>query len=442
MKTLTHSAGRTSVATGTWRLLVGALALATAALVGACGGGGGGVAGVGSGGTGSFSVGTITGFGSIFVNGIRYEDNGARLVDDDGTVKVLGTDDNPLKLGMVVEVNGIVDDSGTVRSATQIAYGAEIKGPVTAVDAAAGTFRVFGVTVRTTSTTVYEDIAGVASLAAGNVVEVYGLPDSAGRIVATHVEREAASEAAYAADGGTYRLRGPVDGLLASSSGSTFALRGVAIRTDASTQFDGTPTEGASVSVRLNPTLQSDGRYLAQRVKVRSASFDDLPSSAEAEIEGYVSDLDASAGTLSVAGYPVRLAANVAYEDGTAADLKNGVRIEAKGSVTNGVLVAARIEFESLDDDDDGDDHEVPGGLPEFEFKGTAACIECGARHLHGEGCHLSYDAGTEFRGWPEWHDARRQDSRGKGRECSRRPAPPIGPPGSSSTIDCPANLS
>ncbi|MBE2242802.1 MAG: hypothetical protein IAE86_08610 [Burkholderiaceae bacterium] len=379
------------------RLLRAVCTLSAAALLLACGGGGGDVAGVGTGGTGSFSIGTVTGFGSVFVNGVRYEDDGARLIDDDGTVTILGSSANPLRVGMVVEVTG--SDDGGVRSATQIAYGAELEGPVTAVDAAAGTFRVFGVTVRTTSTTVYEDIAGVASLAAGNVVEVHGLPDSAGRIVATHVEREATSEAAYAADGGTYRLRGPVDGLLSSSSGSTFTLRGVAIRTDGATQLDGTPTEGASVSVRLNPTLQSDGRYLAQRVKVRSASFDDLPSSAEAEIEGYVSDLDASAGNLSVAGYPVRLAANVAYEDGTAADLKNGVRIEAKGSVTNGVLVAARIEFESLDDDDDGDDDEVPGGLPEFEFKGTAACIECGASSgsFGIKGVTVTYDARTEF---------------------------------------------
>jgi hypothetical protein len=195
------------------------------------------------------------------------------------------------------------------------------------------------------------------------VVEVHGLPDSAGRIVATHVEREAASEAAYIAGGGEYRLRGPVVGLLSSSSGSTFAVRGVAIRTDGATQFDGTPVEGSSVSVRLNPTLQSDGRYLAQRVKLRSASYDDLPSTAEAEIEGYVSGFDASAGTLTVAGYAVRLASNVAYEDGIAADLKNGVRIEAKGSVDNGVLVAAVIKFESHDDNGDGNDDEVSGGL-------------------------------------------------------------------------------
>jgi hypothetical protein len=57
----------------------------------------------------------VTGFGSVFVNGIRYEDNGARLVDDDGTVKVLGTVDNPLKLGMVVRTRA---DADTVESRT------------------------------------------------------------------------------------------------------------------------------------------------------------------------------------------------------------------------------------------------------------------------------------------------------------------------------------
>jgi hypothetical protein len=72
------------------RLLRAVCTLSTAALLLACGGGGGGIAGVGTGGTGSFSVGTVTGFGSVFVNGVRYDDDGARLVDDDSKVTILG----------------------------------------------------------------------------------------------------------------------------------------------------------------------------------------------------------------------------------------------------------------------------------------------------------------------------------------------------------------
>jgi hypothetical protein len=379
------------------------LALAAATLLVACGGGGGDIAGVGTGGTGSFSVGTVTGFGSVFVNGIRYEDNGARLVDDDGTVKVLGTDDNPLKVGMVVEVTGSVDDSGTVRSATQIAYGAEIKGPVTAVDAAAGTFNVFGITVRTTTTTVYDSFGGVATLATGNVVEVHGQPDTNGRIVATYIQREATSVAAFVADDGEYRLRGAVAGLGGSSPAYTFTVRGVALRTGAGTEFDGTPADGVSVSVRLNPTLQADGRYLVERLKVRSARYDDSLSAAKGEVEGYVSGYTGAASAFQVAGYPVRLAAGAVYEDGVATDLKDGIRVEAKGSIDNGVLVVTKLEFKSRDDDDDGDDDDASSGSKEYEFKGTAACVSCGSTTgtftVKGVTVNtVNYGATTEFR--------------------------------------------
>lgn len=383
-----------------WRLFASGLALASAAFLSACGGGGGDTAGVGTGGTGSFSVGTVTGFGSVFVNGIHYEDDGARVIDDDGTVKVIGADDNPLKVGMVVEVIGRVDGSGTVRSATQIVYGAEIKGPVTAVDALTGTFSVFGITVRTTTTTVYDNFGGVAALATGNVVEVHGQPDTNGDIVATYVEREASSVAAFVADDGEYRLRGAVTGLSGSSPAYAFTLRGVAIRTDATTDFDGAPADGVSVSVRLNPAQQGDGSYLAERLKVRTASYDESSSSAEGEVEGYVAGFSSAASDFQVAGYAVRLSSSVAFEDGVATDLKNGIRVEAKGSIENGVLVVTQLEFKSRDDDDDGDDDDVSGGSREFEFEGAASCVSCGGTSgtFTVKGVTLNYDATTEFK--------------------------------------------
>ena len=402
MKPDTHPAGLEPATACSWRRrLHAALACATAALMVACGGGGGDTAGVGTGGTGSFVVGSVTGFGSVFVNGVRYEDTGARVVDDDGTVKVLGTDDNPLKVGMVVELTGTVDDSGTVRKATQIAYGAEIKGPVTAVDAAAGTFEVFGITVRTSATsTNFFNFGGVAALAAGNVVEVHGQPDTSGRIVATYVEREATTEAEFANGDGEYRLRGAIAGLGGSAAGYLFMVRGVAVRSDGSTRIEGTPVDGAAVSVRLNPVPLGDGSYLAERLKMRSTSLDDVSSSAEAELEGYVSEFDASTGSFRVAGYAAKLGSTVAYEDGVATDLKNGIRVEAKGSVQNGVLVVTKLEFKSLDSDDDGNDDDVSGGSEdENQFNGIATCVSCGSSsgNFTIKGETVRYDSSTEF---------------------------------------------
>ena len=84
------------------RLAVGLpLAAGLSVLLAACGGGGGGdIAGVGTGGTGTISstvsVGPISGFGSIIVAGVRFDDTTATVTDEDGTVR--SRDD--LKLGM------------------------------------------------------------------------------------------------------------------------------------------------------------------------------------------------------------------------------------------------------------------------------------------------------------------------------------------------------
>ena len=71
------------------------------ALAAACGGGGG----VDTGGTGatvsSYSVGRISGFGSIVVNGVHFDESGASIVDDDGAPHRR----DELQLGMTVNVD-------------------------------------------------------------------------------------------------------------------------------------------------------------------------------------------------------------------------------------------------------------------------------------------------------------------------------------------------
>src|SRR5438128_484994 len=92
------------------RVLTSLLAAAGIVALPSCGGGGGGgdagggatVGGVDTGGTGAFSTGRITGFGSVIVNGVRFEDNAARVADDDDEAKVFRPED--LRLGMVVRI--------------------------------------------------------------------------------------------------------------------------------------------------------------------------------------------------------------------------------------------------------------------------------------------------------------------------------------------------
>src|SRR5436189_6062435 len=87
---------------------------AAAALLAGCGGGGDtGTSSVPAGSSGantsSFAAGAISGFGSVIVNGVRFDDSAARIADDDGRV----ADSSALKLGMRVEIDGgAVSDDG------------------------------------------------------------------------------------------------------------------------------------------------------------------------------------------------------------------------------------------------------------------------------------------------------------------------------------------
>ena len=123
--------------------------------IAACGGGGTDVAGLSSGGTGSFTSGTISGFGSIIVNGIRYNNDAASLLPNDDSVSSVQS----LQLGMVVNIEGsAVTPAATATglptaTAYRITYGSEWVGPVS--NKGATSFEILGHTVDVLSTTFF-----------------------------------------------------------------------------------------------------------------------------------------------------------------------------------------------------------------------------------------------------------------------------------------------
>lgn len=124
--------------------LLVALAATLALLLASCGGG------VGTGGTGSFSyaAGPITGFGSIVVNDVHFDESAARVEDADGNVSTR----DALRLGMTVDVDGgdIAPATATTSasaSATRVRYASEMLGGVGTVDRAALSFTLLGQTV-------------------------------------------------------------------------------------------------------------------------------------------------------------------------------------------------------------------------------------------------------------------------------------------------------
>ena len=99
--------------------------LSLSIILSACGGGGGGDGNISSN-TATLSSGTISGLGSIVVNGIRYETVGSQVLDADDGITDINT---PLRIGMTVSVEQNGTDSVTLRPiARKILVQSGIKG--------------------------------------------------------------------------------------------------------------------------------------------------------------------------------------------------------------------------------------------------------------------------------------------------------------------------
>ena len=367
-----------------------AAVLGATVLVTACGGGGSG--GVDTGGTGaplSFSKGPISGFGSVIVNAVRYDDRFATIVDADGNA--VRRDD--LKLGMVAEIDGdaIVAGSAGATStarASRIRIASEIVGPVQGVSGQ--TLTVLGQQVRVDAAPAFDTALPLrlASLVVGGVVEVYALPDGVtGRYLATRIGLKAAPA--------SYRLRGVVASLDTSASARTFTIGALPVTYAAlaSEQLSAVLANGRIVSLRLAKAPVS-GVWTALRIDDASAA----PSERnQARIEGLVTAI-ASATTFFVDGVQVN-ASGAEFTDGAVA---LGLRVEVEGALVGGVLIASKVdiknESESAEIELDGQIDNDPVGQS-FVLRGVTVRYDGSVRFDDGSAASLIKGANVEVRG-------------------------------------------
>ncbi len=349
--------------------------LLVAALVAGCGGG------VDSGGTGapttSFASGAITGFGSVIVANVHFDDRTASVRDADGDAK--SRDD--LRLGMTVEARGsaiVADaDGNDASTATSIVVRSEMVGPIGANDLAAKTLMVLGQAVDITGTTVFDAplAGGQASLAVGDVVEVYASVDPAtGHYVATRVERKAGVIA--------FALRGIVANLDAAARTFSIGATRIGYAGVAAADVPATLANGSFVRVSLGLVPGAGGVWTALAIGDRSPALDDRD---EARVEGLVSAFTSTV-QFSVNGTPVDARA-AQFPDGTVG-LALGRRVEVEGSTAAGVLVATRVHVIS--------DSQESG--KEFEVRGTIASLDPLARTFLVRNVTVSYSGAVDFR--------------------------------------------
>ena len=121
------------------------------------------------------AIGTISGFGSVIVNGVRFDDANASVSMDDAT-----RSRDQLRVGMVVRVRGRIHGDGT-GVAESIQYNDCVQGPITAMNQVRNTVTVLGQTVQLDEETVFDGVTlrDMNGFAVGDQVEVSCLPDPA-----------------------------------------------------------------------------------------------------------------------------------------------------------------------------------------------------------------------------------------------------------------------
>jgi len=278
------------------------------------------------------STGTIDGFGSIFVNGVEFETDGAAILVNDQPAS-----EDDLKLGMVVTVQGVVADGGATGNAVAVSAGDELQGPVTAIepgpDGDTLLVTVLGVQVIVERTsTVFDDVR-FDNLQVGDVVEVSGFVDEEGRLRATRVERKSSDDV----DAGEVELKGIVAGL----SGSEFSIGDYVVdfsEADLSRVPGGMPVEGMHVEVE--GTLDGT-RIAASKVSVEDDVLGDVEDEDDISVQGAVTEyLDLS--SFVVNGVTVNGEGAVLRPADLA--LGDGVVVQVEGTWEGDVLVARTIE--------------------------------------------------------------------------------------------------
>ncbi|MEQ8860723.1 MAG: DUF5666 domain-containing protein [Pseudomonadales bacterium] len=319
----------------------------------ACGGGGGSeaplVADTGVGGSGG-AVGPAQGFGSILINDLVLDIDDAEFEIEGAPAGIGRSGQNQLAEGQQLVIRGDIGAG----EASEVFYRSDIRGPLAALPVfdpltGVGELSLLGQTVRVGAVTRYAGGAALDLLQAGDLLEVSGVRNAAGALVATYVERKSALA--------EYKVVGRVTAIAAPG----FSVNGLVV--DVQTNGLATPAAGDRVEVRFASATFTSGDPV---VAIRVDALDDveLDDGERYDIQGIIDDFT-SATRFTVSGVVVVVPAGATFEDGNAGDLGLDVRVEVEGDANAaGELVAERIQFRRTE---------------AIRFEGTVSAVDAAA---------------------------------------------------------------
>jgi len=330
-------------------LTLPATTIAITLVLSACGGGSGGTSSTL--GTSSLSTtqGVITGFGSVFVDGVEYDIPSGTPISVDGSD---GTESD-LQVGMLVTLKGNINPDGKTGTASSIEYADQMQGVVTATNVASngtGTLTVMGQTVTLNSDTIFDShvtsITSPDQIQVGNIVEVSGYASSNGDVIASRVEVKAVSQAANA----MIEVKGFIANL--DSSAGTFDLGGLTVDYSklSAAYLPTVPlSNGQFVEVQSTAPFGGTGNLIASRIELMDDGVRGHEGTVgeDLEIKGLVT-ADFANDRFELNGKTILIDSSTRIVNGTTDQLVIGtpVKVHSHFDASNN-LVADKIDFKN-----------------------------------------------------------------------------------------------
>lgn len=282
-------------------------------------------------------TGNITGFGSIFVNGVEWFTESATVLLDG--VEATEAD---LQLGMIVHFSGTIDAAGTTGTVTSVVFDDAIEGPVSDVEITSSsqkTLTILGQAVSVEDGFTFFDATDptldLDAIATGDILEISGYAESTGAIRASWMRRLGQFVP------GTTHVE--LEGLVADlSAAPAFRLGPIAISITPGTDLSELWEELANgIEVEVEGTALTPTHVVASRIAVPERHPTDV---AELSLEGIVTNF-VSISDFQVSGQAVDATA-AEFEPSGVPFLADGVLVEVEGPLLGNVLVATEVELE------------------------------------------------------------------------------------------------
>lgn len=284
------------------------------------------------------TIGTISRFGSLIVNGVQFDTSLASVIIDGqpGTL-------SDLSVGQIVLIKGVSEDSAATVTADSIVFDDNVEGPIASIDPLSDSFVVLGQTILVDANTSFDGtlewVEGITEDffegnigSVGDFVQVSGLVTADGTIHATRITDTL--------PGGEFEVTGTVS----NPNAQMFVINNLTVDFSAAMLLDfpgGSISDGDLVEA-VGTVLGAGGELVATIVEFKGGESIGVAGD-DVEIEGYITRFN-TAADFDVSQFRVMSDSSTVFEGGVAEDLGVNTKVEVEGELdAAGVLVATKI---------------------------------------------------------------------------------------------------